>query len=58
MTNGNWLKAPTEIFVNGRKMSREEFVARTSRSDIPKINAKSFAVTRINGVVKLYVVTA
>lgn len=58
MTNTNWLKAPSEIFVNGCKMSREEFVARTSRRDIPKIKAKSFAVTKINGVVKLYVATA
>ena len=48
---------PSEIIIDGRRMSREEFEARIVQTGTPQVDFKSFALTRINGVVKLYVAT-
>lgn len=48
---------PSVIVIDGCRMSREEFEAQIAQSGVPQVDVKSFALTRINGVVKLYVET-
>ena len=45
---------PSEIIIDGRRMSREEFETHIAESGVPQVDVKRFALTRINGVVKLY----
>mgnify|MGYP001508523108 CR=1 FL=1 len=47
---------PSEI-IDGRRMSREEFETHIAESGVPQVDVKRFALTRINGVVKLYIAT-
>lgn len=44
---------PSEIIIDGRRMSREEFETHIAA----QVDVKRFALTRINGVVKLYIAT-
>lgn len=46
---------PSEIIIDGRRMSREEFETHIAESGV--VDVKRFALTRINGVVKLYIAT-
>ena len=48
---------PSVIVIDGCRMSREEFEEHILQSGVPQIDVKSFALTRINGVVKLYIAT-
>lgn len=48
---------PSEIIIDGRRMSREEFETHIAESGVPQVDVKRFALTRINGVVKLYIAT-
>ncbi len=48
---------PSEIIIDGRRMSREEFETNIAESGVPQVDVKRFALTRINGVVKLYIAT-
>lgn len=48
---------PSEIIIDGCRMSSEEFEKHVMHSGVPQVDVKSFALTRINGVVKLYVAT-
>lgn len=47
----------SEIIIDGRRMSREEFETRIAESGFPQFDIRRFAFTRINGVVKLYIAT-
>lgn len=49
--------APSEIIIDGRRMSSEEFEEHIVQSGVSQVDVKSFALTRINGVVKLYIAT-
>lgn len=48
---------PSVIVIDGCRMSREELEEYIVQSGAPQVDVKSFALTRINGVVKLYIAT-
>lgn len=48
---------PSEIIIDGHRMSSEELAEHIEKSGVPQVDVKSFALTRINGIVKLYVAT-
>lgn len=55
MADKKWLGIPSEIIIDGRRISREELKTHIAESDVPLVDIKRFVLTRINGVVKLYV---
>lgn len=57
MANENGFGAPSEIFVDGRKITQEEYAVRIAANDSLRIDFKRVIFTRINGVVKMYVAT-
>lgn len=57
MASEKGFSTPSEIIIDGRRMSREEFETHIAESGVPQVDVKSFALTRINGVVKLYIAT-
>ena len=57
MVNEKGFGAPSEIIVDGRKMTQEEYVARIAANGSPRADFKRVIFTRINGVVKLYIAT-
>lgn len=57
MANEKGFGAPSEIIIDGHRMSSEEFEEHIVHSGVPQVDVKSFALTRINGVVKLYIAT-
>ena len=57
MANEKVFGTPSEIIIDGRRMSREEFETHIAETGIPKLDIKMLAISRVNGVVKLYIAT-
>ena len=58
MANKKGFGAPSEIIVDGRKMTQEEYGVRGAATNgSPRTDFKRVIFTRINGVVKMYVAT-
>lgn len=57
MANEKGFGAPSEIIVDGRKMTQEEYAERIATNGSPRADFKRVIFTRINGVVKMYVAT-